>query len=173
MVFIFVSVTWLLFDYDLVKTVFKIYWQRKSLILENDLHTGFAKFFGEFYYVVNLLQYSGTTKHIRISQNLLLFLRKKRERAGLFCIAGLSGQIFTRTVFIKFSFHRDARQPLSNKALGSDLFRLFGRPVYRFWLKLYRPKNIFQVFFFQLYFNKKYFEIVITDLRTDCQGVQF
>ena len=31
----------------------------------------------------------------------------------------------------------------------SDVFRPFGRPVYRFG----RPKNTFQVFFFQLYFN--------------------
>ena len=132
MVFIFVSVTWLLFDYDLVKTVFKIYWQHKSSIWENDLHTGVARFFWEFYYMVNLLQYSGTTKHLRISQSLLLFLRKKRERR-FFCRAGLPGQIFTRTVFVKFSFRRDARQPLSNNAVGSDVFRLFGRPVYRFW----------------------------------------
>lgn len=34
--------------------------------------------------------------------------------------------------------------------------------------KLWSPKNTFQVFFLQLYFNKKYVEIVITDLRTDC-----
>ena len=34
--------------------------------------------------MVNLLQYSGVTKHLRISQNLLLFLRKKRERDAFF-----------------------------------------------------------------------------------------
>ena len=29
--------------------------------------------------------------------------------------------------------------------------------------KLWRPKNTFQVFVFQLYFNKKYVEVVIND----------
>ena len=83
LVFIFVSVTWLLFQWDLVKTVYdlvdydlvKIYWQHKISILENDLHTGFARFFWEFiiWLMVNLLQYSGTTKHLKISQNFFYF----------------------------------------------------------------------------------------------------
>ena len=37
-----------------------------------------------------------------------------------------------------------------------------------FGTQIYRPKNTFQVFFFQSYFNKKYVEAAITDLRTDC-----
>ena len=41
----------------------------------------------------------------------------------------------------------------------SDVFRPFGRPVYQFGCS----KNIFQVFFFQLYFNKKFAEVAVND----------
>ena len=44
------------------------------------------------------------------------------------------------------------------KTEASDVFRPFGRLVYRFG----RPKNTFQVFFFQLYFNK-FVEVAIND----------
>ena len=40
-----------------------------------------------------------------------------------------------------------------------DRIEYFGTPVYRFG----RPKNTVQVFFFQLYCNKKYVEVAIND----------
>ena len=54
-----------------------------------------------------------------------------------------------------------ARQK-SIQSISSDVFTPFARPVYRFGSpKLWRPKSTFQVFFFQLYFNKKYVEVAI------------
>ena len=56
-------------------------------------------------------------------------------------------------------------QVYSQKITYSDVFRPFGRPVYRFGRpNSNAPKNTFRVFFFQLYFNKKYFKIEINDL---------
>ena len=46
----------------------------------------------------------------------------------------------------------------------SDVFRPFGRPVYWFGHPDFgATKNTFQVFFFQLHFNKKHVEVVINE----------
>ena len=58
------------------------------------------------------------------------------------CRAGLPGQTFMRTVSIKFSFPRDTRQPLSNKALVSAP-------------KLCRPKKHFSIFVSSAVFQQK------------------
>ena len=44
-------------------------------------------------------------------------------------------------------------------------FKLWIRPLPVMYpdRKLWHPKNTFQIFFFQLYFNKKYFEVAIND----------
>ena len=54
---------------------------------------------------------------------------------------------------IKIYYSSDNREPIS------DASRLFEDPVYRFGC----PKDIFQVFFFQLYFNKKHVKVSIND----------
>ena len=54
---------------------------------------------------------------------------------------------------IKIYHSFDNREPIS------DASRLFEGPVYRFGC----PKDIFQVFFFQLYFNKKHVKVSIND----------
>ena len=48
---------------------------------------------------------------------------------------------------------------------SSDIFRPLGRLVYQFGHpNSGTQKNTFQVFFFQLYCNKKYVEVLINDL---------
>ena len=46
----------------------------------------------------------------------------------------------------------------------TDVLRPPGRPVYRFGDQTLPPKKQFSIFFFQLYFNKKYDEVAINDL---------
>ena len=48
----------------------------------------------------------------------------------------------------------------------SDILSRFGRPVYWFGHPDFGAiKNTFQVFFFQLYFNKKHVEVLINEFR--------
>ena len=54
---------------------------------------------------------------------------------------------------IKIYYSSDNKEPIS------DVSRLFEGPVYRFGC----PKDIFQVSFFQLYFNKKHVKVAIND----------
>ena len=58
-----------------------------------------------------------------------------------------------------YSKAKTRRTAANTRNIISDVFRLFGKPVYRFG----HSKNIFQVFFFQLYFNKKFVEVVVND----------
>ena len=54
---------------------------------------------------------------------------------------------------IKIYYSSDNKEPIS------DVSRLFEGPVYRFGC----PKDIFQVSFFQFYFNKKHVKVAIND----------
>ena len=89
----------------------------------------------------------------------------KRRRGNIskqFLLKNSKGICWWSHIKLLFSLQYIGKDYIQYK-YASGVFRPFGRLVYRFGCRNFGPQKILQVFFFQLYFNKKYVEVMIND----------